>query len=209
VRVKICGITCEEDALAAIEAGADALGFNLWHGSKRCLSLDENALWMRRLPPFVSRVAVLVDEPLEEALRVARHGGIDCVQFHGHETSEYLRDFASSGHPFIAARRPASPADGASIAELPTPYVLIDSAVQGELGGTGMPCDLSLASEIVRALPEKHVILAGGLRPANVADAVRAVRPWAVDVASGVETSPGRKDSAILRDFFAALRETP
>jgi len=205
VRVKICGITNREDALAAIDAGADALGFNLFPGSKRCIALEAHAGWIAALPPFITKVAVLVNAPLEEARRVARHGAIDLVQLHGDEDPAYCQAFAENGRPFIKALRLAARADLEQVSRFATPHLLIEAAVPGEFGGTGTRLDLALAAEVVRRHPTRHVLLAGGLTPENVAEAVRAVRPGGVDVASGVEASPRQKDAAKMRAFIAAV----
>lgn len=206
VRVKICGVTNEADARAAIGAGADALGFNLWPGSKRHIALDAHAAWIAALPPFVARVAVLVNASFDEACRVAQHPAIDMVQFHGGETPEYFARFAAEGRPFIAAVRLGEAEPSGRADTLCTPHVLIDAAVPGAFGGTGSRIDLSMARAFVAQHPRSNVILAGGLTPENVAAAVAEVRPFAVDVASGVESAPGRKDAAKLRAFVAAVR---
>jgi phosphoribosylanthranilate isomerase len=207
VRVKICGITNPDDARLAIDAGADALGFNLWPGSKRHLLLDENAGWMTLLPPFVTRVAVLVNATFEEARRVAEHPAIDLVQFHGDESLDYLRKFAELGHPFIVAIRLANAAQAAQAHDLPTRHLLIDAEVPGSYGGTGKMIDFPLARAFLTQNDRASVILAGGLTPENVATAIAEVRPFAVDVASGVEASPGRKDPEKMRAFVTAIRE--
>jgi phosphoribosylanthranilate isomerase len=196
--VKICGLTCGEDAEIAIDAGADALGFNLWPGSKRHVVLDENADWIGALLG-VERIAVLVNAPLEEAQRVVEHPAIDAVQFHGDESTEYLAEFARLGLPFIVARRGA-------IGEVPGDRVLLDAAVPGAYGGTGVTVDFAQAAGAVRAHPEQQIILAGGLTPENVFAVVRQVRPYGVDVASGVEAEPRRKDAAKMRTFVQEAR---
>lgn len=199
VRVKICGITNEADARAAIDAGADALGFNLWLGSKRHIVLDEHACWIAALPPFVTRVAVLVNAPFDQARCVAEHPAIDMVQFHGDESAEYLAEFARLARPFIVAvRKPAAP--------LATRHVLLDAAVPGAYGGTGQTVDFTMARDFIRGNPDVNVILAGGLTPENVTQAVAQTSPYAVDVASGVECAPGRKDAAKMRAFVTAVR---
>ncbi|MEQ1859168.1 MAG: phosphoribosylanthranilate isomerase [Chthoniobacteraceae bacterium] len=203
VRVKICGITTEADARIAIEAGADALGFNLWPGSKRHIALDENAGWIAALPPFVTRVAVLVNAPLDEARRVAAHPAIDAVQFHGDETPEYLAEFAQLGRRFIVALRLKDPAGFSRKHSLPTRHVLLDAPVAGAYGGTGQALDLSLARVFIAQNADSQVILAGGLTPANVHAAIVATRPFGVDVASGVESAPGRKDAEKVRAFIS------
>lgn len=206
VRVKICGITNPDDAQAAIAAGTDALGFNLWPGSKRHIALEELARWAHRLPTFVTRVAVLVNASLDEARRVAEHPAIDIVQFHGDEDEAYFREFASCGRPFIVAKPLRDSAQTSWAASLPTPNLLLDAAVAGAYGGTGQTVDFDAAAEFVRQAPDLNVILAGGLSPANVQAAAAKVRPFAVDVASGVEKAPGRKDAEKMRAFVAAVR---
>jgi len=199
--VKICGITNREDALVAIDAGADALGFNLWSGSKRHIFLEENADWIGDLSSKVERIAVLVDAPLEEALHVSENAAIDAVQFHGRESAEYLAEFARNGRPFVIARRVGEAGKFPAEAE----RILIDANVPGALGGTGVTIDFALASEFVRAHPNARVILAGGLTPGNVAEAVAMVHPFGVDVASGVERNPRAKDAEKVRAFVKAV----
>ncbi len=205
VRVKICGLTNCEDTLSAVALGADALGFNLYPGSRRFIELEREAAWIAALPPFVTRVAVLVNVPLDEALRVAAHPAIDLVQFHGDEDEEYCARFAMSGHPFIKALRlrDAAAIDGAH--RFATPHLLLDAHAGAAFGGTGTLIDLGLAGEFVRRQPSLHVILAGGMKPGNVAQAVRAVRPFAVDVASGVEAEPRRKSPELMGAFIDAV----
>ena len=206
IRVKICGVTSREDAVEAIRLGADALGFNLYPGSKRHLALEREAEWIRTLPPFATRVAVLVNASLDEALRVAAHPAIDIVQFHGDEDEAYCAKFAEAGRPFIKALRLR---DAGSIASAPhffTPNLLLDSDAGGAFGGTGTLIDLGLAAECVRRHPSLRFTLAGGLRPENVAGAVRMVKPYAVDVASGVESAPGIKDAGKVRAFIEAVK---
>ena len=206
IRVKICGITERADAITAIALGADALGFNFFPGSKRHIDLDEHAGWIAALPPFVTRVAVLVNVPFDEARRIARHPAIDLVQLHGDEDAEYCARLVESGHPFIKALRLRDSADIARADTFHTPHILIDAHVSGTYGGSGAPIDLALAREMVRRHPDLHIILAGGLTPANVADAVHIVRPFAVDVASGVEREPRRKDAPLMAAFIEAAR---
>lgn len=206
VRVKVCGLTNRADALAAIALGADALGFNLYPGSKRHLEIDREAAWIQALPPFVTRVAVLVNAPLAEACRVAALPAIDLLQFHGDEDAGYCAAFArASGRPFIKAVRVSDPASIALADGFSTAHVLLDADAGAAYGGTGTLIDLALAAECVRRFPELSILLAGGLKPENVAGAVRHVQPYAVDVASGVE-EPGdarRKSLERMREFLA------
>ena len=206
VRVKICGITNRADAEEAIALGADALGFNTWRGGKRFIDLERESAWLAGLPPFVGRVALLVNAPLAEAERVARLPFIDALQLHGDEDAAYCAEVARLGVCFVKALRVREAADVASANSFSTPHVLIDAHVAGLFGGTGVRVDLALAEELRQRHPGLTLILAGGLTPENVADAVRAVRPYAVDVSSGVEATPGRKDRARMRAFVDAVR---
>lgn len=208
VRVKICGLTNREDAAAAIALGADALGFNLFPGSKRCVALDDAADWMRALPPFVARVAVVVNLPLDDARRLAARPEIDLVQFHGDEDAAYCAEFARLGRPFVKALRLRDAASIALAEAFSTRHVLLDAHAGAAYGGTGTLIDLALAAECVRRHPSLHIILAGGLNPGNVGEAVRAVRPYAVDVASGVEVAGDarRKCASRMERFLAAAR---
>jgi len=209
VRVKICGITNREDALAAIALGADALGFNLFSGSKRFIEIDRESAWMQALPPFVTRVAVLVNVPLDDARRIAERPEIDMVQFHGDEDAAYCAEFARTGRPFVKALRLRDAASVEMADRFSTPNVLLDANAGAAFGGTGTLIDLVLAAECVRRHPALRIILAGGLKPENVGAAVRAVQPYAVDVASGVETEGDarRKSAERMARFFSAIRD--
>ena len=205
VRVKICGITNAADAEAAVDAGADALGFNTWEGSRRYLDIRKAADWLRELPVFVSRVALGINLPLGEALRVADLPYVDLLQLHGDEPVGYCAQVAAAGRSFVRAVRLSGAGCLPALEEWSTRQVLLDAAVPGAFGGTGTLADLDLAAVAVSRFPCLRVTLAGGLDPDNVAEAVRLVRPYAVDVASGVESSPGLKDRAKMRDFVAAV----
>ena len=197
VRVKICGITSLRDALAAVEAGADALGFMFYEESPRAVSVRQAREIIRRLPPFVSKVGVFVNATAAQVKRIARECELDTLQFHGQETPDYCARFSL---PVIKAFRIR---DAASVRELPAYPVaawLLDSFVPGRLGGTGAKFNWDLA--VLARQAGRPVILAGGLTPANVAKAVRRVRPYAVDVSSGVETAPGVKDADKMRAFI-------
>jgi phosphoribosylanthranilate isomerase len=201
VRVKICGITRLEDALAAAELGADALGLNLWPGSSRAVRPEVAREIARRLPPFVTAVGVFVNQPREELLRLARAAGVAALQLHGDEAPEDCRDL---GLPVIKAFRVARPEDLVPIARYPdVAAVLLDSRSE-RFGGSGRTFDWELGG---RAAGPRPLILAGGLGPENVAAAVRAVRPYAVDTASGVESSPGVKDRERMARFIRAAKE--
>jgi phosphoribosylanthranilate isomerase len=205
-RIKICGVTNEADAREAIALGADALGFNLFPGSPRCVELEREASWIAALPPYVTRAAVLVNVPIEEAVRVASHPAIHLVQFHGDEDEEYCAAFARGGRSFMKALRIREAASAERADRFSTPHILLDAHAENAYGGTGLKLDPVVAGEIVRRFPGLQMVLAGGLKPENVTEAVRVVRPYAVDVASGVESAPGRKDRGKMAAFVGAVR---
>lgn len=193
--VKICGLTSAADARAAAEAGAFALGFNFHPASPRFVEPARVAEIAAGLPPRVLRVGVFVDRARSEVEDIARIASLTGLQFHGAEPPEYCRGW---GLPVIKAVRVRSRADAASLATYPVEFTLVDAYVEGVLGGTGTRLDWRLLETIDRS----RLILAGGLTPENVAEAVRTVRPFAVDVASGVESSPGVKDHEKVKRFI-------
>ncbi len=200
VRVKICGITRLEDALLAARLGADALGFNFWPRSKRYLPPEAAREITARLPPLVTSVGVFVDPTRDEVLRAIDAARLQVVQLHGDEPPELC---AALPVPVVKAIRVTDRHSLAALASYEVAGFLLDSASPG-YGGSGAAFDWGLAAEVARELP---VILAGGLGPENVAEAVRAVCPWGVDVASGVEAAPGVKDPEKLRRFVTAAKE--
>lgn len=204
VAIKVCGITREEDAIAAIDSGADLLGFNTWTGTKRYLDIEKNAHWLAGLP--VIRVALLVNAPLDFAARIAALPFIDALQIHGDEDADECARIAAFGKPIIKALRAQDPAVSRGADAFSTKHVLLDAHVPGAYGGTGARVDLDLARHFREGNPGLTVWLAGGLRSENVAEAVRTVRPAVVDVSSGVETEPARKDIAKMRAFATAVR---
>ena len=207
VRVKVCGITSREDALAAVLAGADALGFNTWEGSKRRMDIHAAGEWMRDLPAFVTRVALCINKTLEDALAIAQLPWVDALQFHGDEAVEYCAQFAKTGFPFVRAVRLGNAEDLEKLDGWSTSSVLVDASVAGAYGGTGALADMALARKAVERFPRLNITLAGGLTPANVQEAVATVRPYAVDVASGVESAPGRKAADLMRAFVMRASE--
>jgi phosphoribosylanthranilate isomerase len=206
-RVKICGITRPEDAAEAVAAGADALGFVFVPGTPRCVPVELAARIVAGLPPFVSCTGLFVDAPLERILEVVAAARLDTVQLHGAEAPA-LAAALKSRVRVIKAFRVRGPESLASLeAYLPAAEAfLLDAHVPGAHGGTGARFDWELAVEARRF--GKALILAGGLNPGNVAEAVKRVRPYALDVSSGVESSPGVKDPARLRAFVAAARSS-
>jgi phosphoribosylanthranilate isomerase len=198
-RIKICGITRPQDAALAVELGADAVGFVLWADSPRAVTAEQ-ASAIDTTGAFCARVGVYVNAPphaVAEAVRVAR---LAAVQLHGDED---VADFTQVGAPVIKALSLANSTDVASALALPADVtVLIDTSDATMRGGTGRLADWTLARQVSAARP---VILAGGLSASNLGDAIRAVRPWGIDVSSGVETTPGVKSPERMRDLFAAL----
>lgn len=202
-RVKVCGITNLDDALAALEAGADMLGFNFYTRSPRYISPIEARGIIERLPEGISSVGVFVNELTPaEVERIAREAGLSTIQLHGDETPEYCRSLR--GLTTIKALRVGADYNVESAVAYQTDAVLLDAYVQGERGGTGHTFDWSLATLTRERVP--RLFLAGGLNPGNVAAAVAAVRPYAVDVCSGVETAPGRKSPGLLRRFAEQVK---
>ncbi len=206
VRIKICGITAHDDASMAIEAGADALGFNFFRGSRRFISFEQNRSWIASLAGQVFRVAVVVNAALEELTALRESGCFEAVQFHGNETPELC---ANIGFPvWIRAVRVKGEHSFAQALQFNTSYLLLDAWSDAAYGGTGRNIEWGSAAKFVAAQPSKRLILAGGLDPGNVREAIRVVRPHAVDTASGVESSPGRKDIRRVRDFVRAVHES-
>ena len=202
-RLKICGITREEDASICAEAGADALGFNFYPKSSRHISLE--ALdWIRGLEGMVDRVAVVVNATPELLEILVRSGCFEMIQFHGDETPEQCRN-AGAGC-WIKAIRAKDRKTLEESTRFGSPHILLDAWSPAAYGGTGQTADWTMLRQCVADFPEKKFVLAGGLSPSNVAEAIRHVRPAAVDVAGGVESSPGRKDSGKVRDFIQAAR---
>lgn len=201
VRIKLCGITSASDAAAAAAAGADAIGMVFWSRSPRVVGLDRAAEIARAVPPLVARVGVFVDESPQNVAATVAAVGLYVVQLHGNEDAA---DYRSVGMPIVRAVSLASDEDVARAIALPAEVtVLVDAHDPEKKGGTGAMASWARAARVAAARP---VMLAGGLTPANVAEAIRAVRPWAVDVSSGVESAPGRKDATKMAAFVAAVR---
>ena len=201
IRVKICGITSVGDALAAAELGASAIGLVLWPSSPRCVDVATARSIVQALPPFVPAVGVFVNQ--EDAHRIAERAGLHVVQLHGDEPASSYRDYILPVIKAVAVRDRAA-IDAAQNVP-PGAAVLLDAHDPGKRGGTGQRIDWTIASEIAS---RRSVILSGGLNPANAAEALAAVRPAAIDVSSGVESAPGKKDHAKLRELFEAVRHS-
>jgi len=200
VRVKICGITRPEDAQLAVDLGADAIGFVLWPGSPRTINSEIARSIAGKIPKTVTKVGVFVDPLPNDVAWLVEFIGLDTVQLHGQEATE---PFEWIGAPLVKAVRLDTDQDIERAADLPR-YVtpLVDATDRRLMGGTGQLADWRRAARLAARRP---IMLAGGLVAANVADAVRAVRPWAVDVSSGVERYPGVKDADRMIRFFQAV----
>lgn len=202
VRVKICGITSTEDALAAVDAGADALGFMFYEPSPRYLSAEKAADIILDLPEQVARVGVFVDADAKTVRHTIETTGVDTLQFHGNESPRYCSQFEQ--HTIKAFRVK----DEESLGQLPdydTDAWLLDSYVKGVPGGTGAKFNWNLAVEAKRL--GKPILLAGGLTPENAAEAVSQVAPFGLDVSSGVEVSPGKKDAEKVTQLIANAKK--
>jgi len=199
VRVKICGITKPEDAKLAAELGADAIGLNFHEQSPRCISPFAASELLRRLPPFVAAVGVFVNWAEAPVIALCKALRLSVAQLHGDESPQVVERVAAR-LPVIKALRLGQGNSAPDFSSFRSASAfLLDSAVSGQYGGTGTTGNWHLARSSAQA---HRVILAGGLTPENVGEAIRIVRPYAVDVASGVEARPGKKDPAKLRAFF-------
>jgi phosphoribosylanthranilate isomerase len=194
VRVKICGITNKEDALCAFTAGADALGF-VFAPSPRKVSIDQAFEIIRLLPPFVQTVGVFADSEIEEVIFFRNHLKLDLIQLSGNEDNDYVRAIGPRVIKTVHVTNGTEPVLDAH--EYTT--ILFDTSCGGLKGGTGTTFDWGLAA---KAAVSRPVILAGGLTPENVVDAITKVRPYAVDVSTGVEIKPGRKDHEKIKCFI-------
>ncbi len=203
-RIKICGLTREADVADAAAVGADALGFNLWPGSPRHVSLDRAVQLAAQLPPFVTPVLLFVNPSPDEVAEAVGALPLALLQFHGDESPEACSESAS-GHPWLRAARMRP---GIDLLDFAARYhgakaLLLDAHVES-YGGSGKGFDWSLIPTSV-PLP---LVLSGGLHPANVSEGIERVRPWAVDVSSGVEIGRGIKDAELMRRFCQAVRDT-
>ena len=196
VRVKICGVTSLDDARAAVDAGAEALGFNFSTPSPRYISPAVAAQISSHLPPAVCRIGVFVNATREEVAAVARAARLTALQFHGDESPEFCRGWAYKTLKALRVRDARAAHEAARYA---VDFILVDAYVEGQPGGTGN----RIAPALLTGFDRNRLVLAGGLTPETVAEAVRTVRPFGVDVASGVESAPGHKDAALMKRFVA------
>jgi len=201
MHVKICGITNSEDAFKAVEYGADALGFIFAPESPRCLSVETAARLIAKLPPFITTVGVVTSGNIEEVRALVEGCGVDRIQFHGHFPLGTIQAFLLRAIPVIRMK------DAVSLEGYkahPVRAYLLDTYDDKVAGGSGKAFDWDLALAAKRL---GKIILAGGLRPDNVREAIRRVQPYGVDVGSGVEAAPGKKDPQKLKAFIQAAKE--
>jgi len=200
-RIKICGITNLEDARAAADLGTDALGFIFVPNTPRYIEPEVAKRIIRNLPPFVISVGVFADALPEVILQTVRTCGLNAVQLHGSETPEYCSEI--NGPKLIKAFRIKDRSSLSSIPDYEVSAYLLDTYIKGKKGGTGETFNWNLARE---AKKYGRIIVAGGLTPENVAQAILHVRPYAVDVGSGVESSPGKKDHSKIKAFVENVK---
>lgn len=201
-RVKICGITNLEDALFAVDAGADALGFVFYKESPRHIFPEEAAAIIAQLPPFVQMVGLFVNEQPDQVNEISDLCSLDLAQLHGDETPAYCQQIRRR---ILKAFRVRSLTCLDPIVDYRTAGILLDTYSPSFYGGTGTAFNWEIAAEAVKR--HHRIILAGGLTPDNVADAIRQVHPWAVDVSSGVEASPGKKDHQKVLEFIRNAKD--
>ena len=201
-KIKICGIRSIQDALAAVDAGADLIGFNFYPKSPRYVEVGmcRNIMSVMRQRGRVTCIGVFVNASIAEISATMDTCGLALAQLHGDETPEFMQAF--NGFAYKAFRGIPETIDG--FERQNPPAFLVDASVKGLYGGSGVTADWSGAAELAKQYP---LLLAGGLTPENVADAVRQVRPWGVDVASGVESAPGQKDAGKMVEFVKAVRD--
>ena len=204
VKVKICGITNPADGLAAAEAGADILGFVFHAASPRFVPVEVASKVIRELPPFVVKAGVFVDAPADLVIRAIGDCSLNLLQFHGRESPEYCAQF---GIMSLKAFRVQDASSLERLVQYGTEAWLLDAYAPDKAGGTGECFNWDLAIEAQKL--GRPIFLAGGLTAGNVAEAITRVRPYGVDVSSGVETSPGEKDHEKVRAFIRAARSVP
>lgn len=205
-RVKICGITNLEDAQIAIDSGADAIGFNFYRDSKRFVDERDAAVIIQRIQGAITTVGVFVNHSIAEILETQSIAKFDAIQLHGDETQRFVNELRSeTNSKIIKAFRVSAEFDVESVDRYNVDAVLLDSFSIMEYGGTGNTLDWNIAAKAAARFSD--VYLAGGLTPDNVALAIRKVKPSSVDVASGVESSPGKKDPSRVAAFIKSAKE--
>lgn len=200
-KIKICGITNMEDAMAAVKLGADALGFIFYKKSKRYIKPAKASEITKQLPPFVKKIGVFTNEDHGVIRDITGEVKLDLLQIHGDETPEYCGRLES---PYIKAFRLKDETTLPEVKEYSTDYILFDTYSKDEYGGTGHAFDWNILKD--KPFENKYVILSGGLNPVNVGEAVSLLNPYAVDVSSGVEEYPGKKDIEKINKFIEAVK---
>ncbi len=201
IKLKICGITRQEEAIAIAALGVDAIGFILYPPSKRFLPPASIASIVSKLPPFLSTVGVLVNEPIETAIAIYQESKVKLLQLHGEESPEYCFQITQANIPWIKAFRVSPEFDFSQLSKYPGNTVLLDSYSSHEYGGTGTPfCWDSLQGV------SQNIILAGGITPQNIQEAITTVQPYAIDVSSGVETSPGHQSISAIQSLLKRIK---
>jgi phosphoribosylanthranilate isomerase len=206
VFIKICGITNFPDAMHAIDAGADALGFNFSPRSRRCLDRRADGDWLSKVPASVLRVAILTNPVWQELVEISDFPFIEAVQLHGEETPAFCHRLLEARIHFAKAVPVTAGDETLDVSGFFTDTILLDSKKGDRFGGTGETFDWSRARVVVRDNPNMHIIVSGGLNPGNVAEALRTIRPRGVDVASGVESASGGKDPKLVEQFISRAR---
>lgn len=199
MKVKVCGITNYEDAVMALDQGVDALGFNFYRPSPRYIDPAAAYAIIRRLPPFSISVGLFVNAVVEDVAEIAAFTGVQVVQLHGDETPDYCRRLANL--PLLKVLRMGGDSIPDNLQEYPVRAFLLDAKDEALFGGTGKSFDWRLAITI-----NYPIVIAGGLRPENVREAIRIATPYGVDVCSGVESRPGKKDAGLLMEFMNEVR---
>jgi len=203
--LKVCGVTRADDARELARLEIEALGVNFWPKSKRYVA-PADAAWLKEFAGKILRVGVFVNPDLDDALQLVRDGLLDVIQLHGDESPEFARPLEEQGVPFLKAIGVKTAADLDRADDYGAAGVLLDAHAPGVYGGTGETFDWSVAAAFRESHPSLPVILAGGIVPENARAALRAVRPAAIDVASGSESAPGIKDFAKVSALLAAVR---
>jgi len=200
IKVKVCGITNLEDAIKSIELGADALGFIFYKKSKRYITPGKAKRIIKELPPFVSKVGVFVNSSLDDIVKISNTTGISAIQLHGDESQAFCNRLKL---PVIKTIRVKDRINKQSVESFQAQAILFDTYKDNEYGGTGISFDWRIIS---KSRINNNIILSGGLNPDNVAKAVNIVKPYAVDVSSGVEKEPGVKDHRKIKKFIEAVK---
>ncbi len=200
LKIKICGLTNGEDAIAACNLGADILGFNFVPGSSRYLNPYAAREMIKLLPPFISKVGIFANEDHEVIIKLFDFLGLDVVQLHGDEDERFCMGIKT---PVIKALRVGCAEDLIRHSGYDVSAFLLDARVEGELGGTGRTFDWKIAVDFAK---NNRIFVAGGLTPDNVGEAIRILEPFGVDTASGVESEPGVKDHGLIEEFIRAAR---